>query len=365
MPVTAPKAQGDHSRNGADQTPAAQLATQPFVRSAPQHTELLDYDTSKQLTTSSQGPYVLEMPATGYFDSALLQVDVTGAAGAATPNGDYPFSLFDYLDLTDVGGQDLIEQLTGYEMYLIAKYGGYDFFPDPKLKRSYSAPDASGNCSFQLRVPVAIGQDGLGVLDNTNAKQTYKIHHRLAAAAAAFTAVPATTLPTVRVRGIYEGFLQPNDGNTPPHQGVIQNWSKQVYNIPATGAQTITLQRVGAAIRNLIFVYRDASGVRQDTIAPDQLEIVVDNRPHRINTQAYRQHVLSDRFGFAASNYDIGVEVETFDHENGHPGLMEMNDLWLQTTQATKLQIKGAFRGTGTLTVLTNDVIVPAAVAAA
>jgi hypothetical protein len=361
MPVTAPAAKGDSTRNGADKTPATKVATQPFVRSAPEFSELLDFDSTKQINTTTQGPYVLELPATGFVRSAVLQVDVTGGAGASTPNGDYPFSLLDSLDLTDVGGQDLIETITGHDLAMINKYGGYDYSSDPKTKRNYSAPDGSGNCSFALRLPVEINNDGLGALDNTNAKQTYKVHARIAPNTAAFTSVPATTQPNVRIRGIYEGYLQPEDGNLPPHLGVVQNWSKQVYNIPATGTQTITLQRVGAAIRNLIFVYRDASGVRQDTIAPDVIEFVVDNRPHVITTKAYRQMLASERYGFPAANFDVGVEVFDFTHENGHPGLMEMNDLWLTTTQATKLQIKGNFGAVGTMTVLTNDVIVPAA----
>jgi len=363
MPVTAPAAKGDATRKGADKTPAAQLATQPFVRSAPEHSELLDFDSTKALTANTQGPYVLELPATGYARGAVVQVDVSGAAttgGAPTLHPDFPFNVLDSVDLTDVGGQDLIETVNGHDLAMINKYGGYNFAADPKLKRNYSAPDANGNCSFALRVPIAIGPDGLGALDNTNAKQTYKVHEKLAPSASLYTANAPTTLPNVRVRGVYEGWQQPADGNVPPHFGVVQNWSKQVYNIAATGAQTFTLQRVGAAIRNLILIFRDANGLRQDTIEPDVIEFVVDNRPHVVTNQAYRRQLASERFGYAAGGYDTGVSVITFDHENGHPGLLEMNDLWLTTTQATKLQIKGSFQGTGTMTVLTNDVIVPA-----
>jgi hypothetical protein len=291
-------------------------------------------------------------------------VDATGGAGgSAVLAADGVHNVFSELTLQDVGGQDLIETIAGFEAYLIHKYGGYAFSADPKGARGFSTADANGNFSFQLRVPIAVGRDGLGALENMNAAQPFRLRYRLNDKATLFTTPPAGAAPTVRVRALYEGWTKPETGETPPALGTVQNWSKQVYNVSA-GSQTVKLQRVGANIRNLILIFRDNTGARVEAGIPDQLEVAWDNRPSEITLKAIRQFQASERYGYAANNFDTGVEVLDFTHENGHPGLVEMNDLWLPTSQASKLQLKGTFQAAGTLTVLTNDVIVPAAVAA-
>ena len=335
-----------------------------FVRASHEHTELAPFDQSNALTTSTQGPFEIEVPTGGYFRSLLVHVDVTGGAGGnAVAKADAPWKVFSELTLHDVGGQDLIETIDGFEAYLIHKYGGYAFAADPTKDRNYGAMDTSGNFSAILRLPVAVGRDGLGAMENENAAQAFRLRYRLGQASDIYSTSP-TTLPTVRVRATYESWARPATGETPPHLGVVQNWSKQVYNVNS-GNQTIRLTRVGANIRNLILVFRDSTGARTDAGIPDQLEIAYDNRPSDITLKSVRQFQASERYGYAANGFDTGVEVIDFTHENGHPGLVEQNDLWLPTSQASKIQLKGSFQAAGTLTVLTNDIIVPADVAAA
>jgi hypothetical protein len=359
MGVVAPAQRNDHSRGDAEQP-------QPlgeFVRSTSEHVEPYDYDETRTVKTSTQGPYSLKTPATGYFRSVFLETVVSGASttGAApTLHPDFPFNVYDELGVNDVGGAPLIETLTGYEHMVIGKWGGYDFLADPKAWAGWVAPDANGNSTFQMRIPVAISRDGTGALSNMNQKQLFKVPHRLAASTDMYTANAPTTLPNIRTRAHYEGWLEPGDGNKPPHPGVTQYWSKEVHTIAATGSQAIILERVGASIRNLILIYRDANGVRQDSMIPDQIQWYVDNRPAVDTSRIYRKTLMSQRFGYAASAFDTGVEVWTYDHDSGHPGMGEMYDHWLSTGSGTKLRLVGNFPATGTVTVLINDVVVPA-----
>jgi hypothetical protein len=109
-------------------------------------------------------------------------------------------------------------------------------------------------------------REALGALPNMNAAQTYRSRIRQDVSGSVY-GTPPSTLPTVRYRATMEGWTAPQTGEQPPALGTVQQWSKQVYNI-SPGGQTIRLQRVGNAIRNLILVARDASGVRQDTLSP-------------------------------------------------------------------------------------------------
>ncbi len=328
----------------------------PFTRVAKEHTEAIAFDQSTVLTAAAQGPYSIEVPATGYFRSVLLLVDVTGGAGASVAAADAPWNVLDNITLTDAGGAPIIESITGYEAFLIAKWGGYAFSSDPALQASYSNTiTTNGNFAFVLRIPVEVGA-GVAALANMNAAQPYRLNYRVNASTSVYTTVP-TTLPTVRVRAVLESWTQPADGSLPPMFGATQLWSKQVYNINS-GSNTTRLQRVGNTIRNLVLIHRDASGVRSSAMMPDPVTLAFDQRQQHITPRPVRKQYATERFGFAS--IDTGIDVIDYTHDwDGHPGGAELHDLWLVTSQATRLEIQGQYGSAGTLTVLTNDLIIP------
>ena len=86
----------------------------------------------------------LEVPATGYL--AALRLEVTGTwsgGGAGTAfNADAPFNSISSIGVRDASGTPLITPMSGYQLYLINKYGGQVYAgvsADPKSAYGYAA----------------------------------------------------------------------------------------------------------------------------------------------------------------------------------------------------------------------------------
>jgi hypothetical protein len=139
---------------------------------------------------------------------------------------------------------------------------------------------------------------------------------------------------------------------TPPAMGTTQFWSKSVFNVNA-GDQRIRLTRVGNLIRNLLFIFRNATPARISTAFPDPVRVEWDGKILFNMGSLIWQHYMRERNQLTA---DTGVFAyqATFDLDY-KPG-NEMRDQYIPTTQATRLELVGSFGVAGTLTVLTNDV---------
>lgn len=377
-PITAPP-------HGAPRTRGNQpaVATVPFIRASAEHIESTGIDVSRVLTTSVQDLGVFDIPAYGFLRGLTIVVSATGGAGAGVAgNEDAPFNCLQNIALTEPNGAQLSAFNSGYDLYLAMKWGGYGYVrgADAKASPVYSPiAAATGNFSFLLRLPVELsGRDGLGSLPNQNAAATFKLRMQLAAAATIYSTVPATTLPTVRVRVFQQAWDQPNpsDGNAanqvaPPAVNTTQFWSTQVYTISA-GAQTIRLTRVGNWVRNLILCFRRGGTSRANGQAdfPDPMTMLVDARPTEILERNNLAQQMFERSGFggavgtvfpaydAPNGLDNGVFVRDFTHEFAGSLGGENRDLWLPTLGSTRLELQGSFANAGTLTVITNDVAI-------
>lgn len=371
--VTAPAPANQAQRN------AAPALIVPFTRAAKEHIEnFVDVSQALGASAVSLGPY--DVPAYGFLRSLILQVEATGGAGGAATVAaaeDAPWSSIDEVSLIDVNGAPIVGPLSGYDLYLVNKYGGYNKgTADPKQSPAYSGvatgAGASGNFAYVMRLPVEVsGRDGLGSLANQNAASTYKLRVTLAPAARIYSTAPATTLPTVRLRVGLDAWTQPTQtdlrGNanatTPPAHGTTSYWSKTTINFSGAGFQQPRLPRVGNYIRDLIFVYRDPTGSRAAIAGnfPDPLSIYWDTRLLKSYLRNIWRHEMARKFGLtaaveAAAGLDNGVFVEDFAHDfDGRVG-WELRDAWLPTVQSTRLEVAGTFGAAGSLTVLTNDV---------
>jgi len=333
---------------------------QPFVRGAYEHVEPMPLDVTTTLGNQTLLG-LFDVPAFGFLRSILLLVQATGGTGAAAVyKEDAPWSVLQEVLLSDVNGAPLVGPYSGYELYLIGKFGGYVGASDPTRSPYYSAPSTAGNFSFLVRLPVEIsGRDALGALPNQNASQTYKLRVTQAATADVMS-TPSTTLPSVRVRGYIEAWSQPMPTDllgrpvaaTPPAMGTTQFWTKQVFN-NAQGFATNRLARVGNLTRNIILVYR-VSGARSTTAFPDPISFYLDSKLLTNQPRLLQQHYMAERN--VGSTIDTGVAVFDFCHDfDGFVG-SEMRDQLLPTTQATRLEFQGDWSSAGTLTVLTNDI---------
>lgn len=342
--------------------PAAPAALVPFVAGAHEHTEPF-VDTSVTLTGNTQqlGPF--DVPAYGYLRHIWLEItNTTAAVGANTPAGDFPFNLFQQITLSDVNGAPIFGPLDGYETLWANILGGYAFRADPRTSPMFSA--AGLTPSFWLRVPVEISHhDGLGALPNQNATSNYKLSLTINPTTVIYTSPPATSQATMRIRAYLEAWSLPNASDVvgrpqmqvPPMVGTTQYWSKFVKNISA-GFQTTLLPRVGNLIRNLLFIARNASGVRTANVFPDPAIIGWDARDMLNDTQNYRTSVGQERLAPLSANIDTGIFLYSLDHSSENQSGDDNATLWYQTVQATRLELKGTSVTAGTITCITNDV---------
>jgi hypothetical protein len=366
--ITQPGANQPHDKN------APQLVV-PFTRAAKEHLEaFVDLPVALSATSTQMGPY--DVPAYGFMRHLIVTLDVTGGSGTATvvKAEDAPWSAIQEIALLDVNGAPIVGPISGYDLYLINKYGGYSYSSEPKQSPYFTdvaaGANGSGNFRFLLRLPIEVSaRDGLGALPNQNAASTYKLRVTLAPASSIYT-TPPTVLPTVRLRAHLEAWTQPTStdlrGNSnaqqPPAVGSTSYWSKTIINVPS-GQQTIRLPRVGNYIRHLAFVYRDAGGSRANGAGffPDPSVTMWDTKILESLPRDVWKHYMQQRYDYvnaveAARGLDNGVFIRDFAHDfDGGVGY-ELRDGWLPTVQSTRLEVQGNFSGAGVLTVLTNDV---------
>lgn len=341
----------------------------PFVRAAQEHVESF-MDVTQAIGANATQLAPVDIPAYGFIRGVYIEVTATGGTGgAAVAKGDAPFTALTDIQISDVNGAPIVGPLDGYDVYLANKYGGYRrATTNPRLHPDFSAVQTTGNFSFLVYVPIEVsGRDGLGSLANLNAASSYKLRATIAPKGNVYSTDP-TTLPNVRVRAWLDAWTQPTGtdlrGNpqatTPPAHGTTSYWSKNVVNVNA-GLQTIRLPRVGNLIRNVVFVYRDVSAVRNKTNFPAPFSISWDTRLLQELQPITWRGQMSQRFGLtgaddSAAGLDTGVYVADFMHEFDGLAGAELRDGWLPTVQSTRLEVAGNFGAAGTLTILTNDV---------
>jgi hypothetical protein len=175
----------------------------------------------------------------------------------------------------------------------------------------------------------------------------------------------APTAPLIRIRGFLEAYdpvatvdmLNNPQETAPPGHGTTQYWSVATPTVSAQ-RQQVKHTRVGQLIRNLIYVFRDTSGVRSATVEPDEFTIMWDSRLIDSNkpVPVHRAQVY-EAYGFSAPT---GVLIRPFtDDQDGTAGF-ENRHLWIPTVESTRLEFEGTFGAAGTVEILTNDVAVTA-----
>lgn len=338
------------------------VAANPFTKAAKRKTETF-LDASQAIDASAHTLQQIDIPATGWLRHLVLTFTAPGNAGA-TFVADAPWSLVDNVSLKDVNGQAILS-LSGYDLFLANLLGGYTQHADPRKLPGYKA-DATG-VAFSLRIPLEIiGRGALGVLANLNASMTYKLSITFAPSASLY-ATNAPANPVARVTGVVESWSNPAPQDLrgvanmtrPPAEGTTQNWSEHVAPV-VLGQNTIRLPRVGNAIRNLVFVTRDATGARAD-LYPAELGVYFDGFLwHKAPIDYFKRRAV-ELYGYAPADIPLGVIVMPFtDDFDGTPG-EEVGDFWVETSGATRFEIQGSFTAAGSLMILTNDVLAVAA----
>lgn len=355
-----------------------------FIRATKKHREPFFDQTNNPGTTLSP----INVPAYGFLRGLWVRVDAVGGTGVAATYGstaagfDFPFTVFTFIGLFDVNGAPLYGPFaSGFQSYLIGKYGGYHRYFDARV--GDSTFPTNGNFGFWLYIPVElVRRNALGALANLNAAATYKLQLTLNTIAGTYLVVPTTGPTGFRVRIWLDAWAQPPAtdllGNMtqqiPYAHGTTQFHSESVYTIGA-GNQIVRLLRVGLYIRNLIVTVRQTTGARMitnqatsDAMWPDPVQLFLDGFELQNVGQNFFWQDMYSLWNVSPQNIDgatsplvsgrdTSVYVFNFiDDDSPLPGMEERNR-YLPTLQSSRLELRGTFgASTASLSVITNDV---------
>lgn len=351
----------------ADKQQAKPMPLRPFKVGA-QTVDDEPWERTVTPTASSQPLDQFNVPSSAYLEELEIHVVAAAAGNAATVafKEDGPWSFFDVINFLDTGNSDVITQITGWDLYVINKYGGYKFADDQQASPLYSATTGAGSTggSFQflLRIPIElVPRDALGPLPNKSASTPFKLKMTVAPLANIYSTAP-TAAPSVTVRitpvSYWEPTAQDGSGNPvasqPPAMNTTQYWNKTPY-AANTGPWVQQLDNaVGYPIRNLIFVLRDSTGSRAngENNFPDpfklqmQSNVIVNRRKanwvDRI-AKAYGYDVVGD----GKNQKNTGVFVLPYCNDFSQKPGWENRRQYLRTTDGMRLEAKGTISGSG------------------
>jgi hypothetical protein len=371
------------------EAPPAEGRRVPFVRASYQYREKIRSD-SVTLSTAQQTLTPVSITPGGFMRGIWIEVGpptVNGALGTAVLGSptDFPFNLIANIVLEDVNGQSIVGPISGYELFLANKYGGYLPQDDPELNPGFGGTFATPY--FIIWVPVEVRSDGLGSLANTDARAQYRLIVTIDTQTNITSTGTITTQPVFPVTYWIDYWAQVESHSmtgepqeqVPPGLGTTQFWYHEVPVVSA-GAQTIKHNRVGNAIRTIVYVLRTgaaATGAQPPnpraalTSYTDPIKLRMDNRYLFSESPNLRRRGLMGRYYFLTGTegdpavigqpvkgiLEHGTLVVPFNQDVAYdPSPGDLGD-WLETNEATFLQLETTLSGTvATLTILTNDV---------
>src|ERR1044072_4530768 len=198
-------------------------------------------------------------------------------ASTAAFQEDGPFNVYQTVQFSDTNNKPILGPMTGHDLYIITKYGGYAFSDDAKNNKVYSVTTGTGTSggsfTFVLRVPIQlVARDALGALENKSASAVYKLDLTLnsttTGAGGIYSDDPQTS-GSVRTRIQQFGWMDSDQADymknppDPKHHALntVQYWDKQSLPVSA-GAVNQRLNTFSGLVRNLIFELRDSNASR-------------------------------------------------------------------------------------------------------
>ena len=364
------------------QTAAQSAPAIPFKIASRKQTRQGFTPATATLGASSVSLSPIEVPATGYLQAIRLEVTGTWSGGGAGTafNADAPFNAISSIGVRSADGTPIITPISGYQLYLVNKYGGQVYSgpsADPKNAYGYSATGgtATGTFKFFLSLPFEFDREtGLGAIPALASNRSYVIDVSLAPIATIFGATNTPTGATLNIIGYSEYWAQPAAANSvgqaqqtaPQGLGTLNRWQLETP-VVTSGAKYVKSNNVGGTIRTHILTLRTSAGARTDADWPALTQLYVDNEPQFYLTTNYWTDFMSRIYGFqgttkdAAGALDVGVYVLPYSIMLG-TGYVDSSDnsrgQMLNTNSATLLQFYGASFGASanTLEVLTSTV---------
>lgn len=308
----APPAQGG-GKNGKQQQV---VAARPFVTG----TRTLESETYTQTvtqTTATQSLTPYEFQVDGYLSGALIRVTATTAGNSADTafNADGPFIVLQSVIVEDIGGKQILGPLTGWQLYVLNRFGGFVYNPDAKANGVYTVTTGTGatggSFRFTLRVPIQVRRrDAMGSLPNRNASATFKLKITVNTIASVYSTAP-TAAASINVLVQQHGWATSDNrdykgnGVSPTPNGVGSLLYTDVETIQlSAGAFSQRMATFGGLLRVLIFELRLAStGARStgETDWPTLFEIEIDKVKVFSRSPLTWEHLMSEDYGLNAT----------------------------------------------------------------
>lgn len=273
----------------------------------------LDASAPKQITPQ-------QIPAVGYIYGLLMEVTIDGTGGT-TPafTADAPFNVIQSMTFRNAAGVNLISSQTGYDYYLMNKWGGqvnpgFGPWADPRFgEYDATAPDAH----FFLWVPVGIDPTtGYGSIPALASNASYQLDIVAAAQATILSSNPTVNV-SINVDAFYFDLPAATDSvgtlqeTTPQGNGTTSLWLKETPTI-SPGTQLVQSVNVGNVIRNHILVVRNSAGARIETNGlPNLLELYVDNDPRFSLRKSVHKNLMRRWYGLSNPTYDAAGGLDT------------------------------------------------------
>ena len=309
---------------------------------------------------------VVQLPATGWVRRLSLYFEFAGAcvSAGALVAGDGPWNLISGITLTDATGQPVIQPVSGFNAYLMKKYGANGAasnFPsawqNPVLspEYAYSSTSTVGTARFRIDLDFEIdAKTGYGCIPNldSNASLQVKIDYAPHTVAWNGTGVSSAQL-SVRMSQEYWAPIGSSIGgvsvdNQPPGVGDYLETRYETQTVSALSENLVNLTNRGGLVKNIFLISRNA-GARVAPSAGSNFGIILDNQPIYEGVRLEEHYDFVRRaYGYhgtdantyvpvtagVTSGLDVGVVPIPFSAMSGG------RDSWLSTRAGSLLQVK-------------------------
>jgi hypothetical protein len=352
-------------------------------------TDTPDIDVTLAATSSAQKLGTFKLSPNGWLSGiwCLFQLTVTG--GTYTASGDNPWSGIQKVTFRDVGNREIIGPLTGYEWFVVNKYGGYwAGNPDPRSGASgFQSPGTSAStCQFMLYMPLeVVYRDTLGEIENKSSSSSYTLEIYIDSMANTFGAGSFTGI-SWRFRGNLQGYTEPEAADShgrpfsqaPPAAGTVQYWASEIWVATAGTAKYNQQNGIGYSIRNIGWVgYDNAAGTRAASWNfgaapetgdwPDPFTLAFGKVQLFQRPALMWQNLMCRWYGWNAATItsdaalapENGVFWQAFNRDFDTLAGNELRNGYLITKAGNVLQGAGTYTGADNVHVVTNYIVPP------
>lgn len=338
---------------------------------------------SVSLEQASTVAQTIKIQSFGWITNLLLEVTLTYTAGTTAPTlgPDGLDTVINRVGVRTAGGDNLIQPVDGFTLHMLNTFGGKRFGravptigtdPDLLPGTNLAMPAASATATNKIYRALQFEVDpstGLGSIPATASNREFTIDLTFGALTDIFTAgAPAAAAVSVTATAVYWDVPADNGmpfGTTANSQtlAIVQTETPLV----SAGDSAAQSSNVGNVIMNHILIFRNASGVRNDTDFSNPFLLEVDNNTRFNSTQGSWKADMANWFGLTNAvdtpgGLRTGVYVIPYRLLAGGNGAdaNASHAQYLTTLNTTKVVFHGTNYGAaGTLQVTTDSLSSP------